>query len=530
MKNCIVKYLLSILFSLALIKIAAQPLSISSQNCFGAGQSDIPVKEARLNNGNRIILSSSNSPAGNDKSEGCRGDYDFWVVCIGPNNQIIWEKTIGGSNNDQAASVLVTADQSIYVAGATKSPISGEQSNTPFGNWDAWIIKMNSTGSILWDKNYGGVSVDGFSQLLELGSGNLLAFGSSSSGVSGNKTSASFGATDIWCLKITPNGTILNDWSIGGDQIDTRPKVFMEEANKIKLVCSSSSGISGLKTQDSFGSFDLWVQEIDTNCNILQQQTIGGADIDQVTDILLSTNGNLLILAESWSNTSGLKTEDAYGLMDTWLLKLDPNFNISNQKTIGGSGQDYGSRLFEFPNGNLVVLANSDSPINSFKNEANLGLTDIWLYSVDANFNWITNETIGTTTDDIVVDLNFYQNELHLLGYSNGTAEIDKTCNGYGNFDIWYLNLNTTLEVMDVPTPIQFNISPNPAQNEITITQNTDQQTNIKLLDLNGAMIHQWQLNTTSQTFDISSLTNGIYWLHFEKDGTSYKEKLVIAH
>ncbi|MFM6994557.1 MAG: T9SS type A sorting domain-containing protein [Sediminibacterium sp.] len=523
-------YLLTILFSLLLIQIAAQPFSISSQNCYGAGQSDIPVQEAKLSNGNRLILCSSNSPAGNDKTESCRGDYDFWVVCLDPTNQIIWDKTIGGSNNDQAASILVTADQSIYVAGSTKSPISGEQSNTPFGNWDAWLIKMNSSGTILWDKNYGGQAVDGFNQLLELSSGNILAFGSSSSEVSGNKTSTNFGATDIWCLKITPNGAILNDWSIGGDQIDTRPKVLMEEANKIKLVCSSSSGISGLKTQASFGSYDLWLSEIDTNCQIIRQQTIGGADIDQVSAVIASANGDLLVLAESWSNSSGLKTEDAFGLMDTWLLKLDADFNILNQKTIGGSGQDYGNRLFEFPNGNILVVANSDSPVNTFKNEPNIGQTDIWLYGVAANFNFFFDETIGTAAEDMSVDLNVNQNEFHLLGYSNGAAENDKTCNGYGNLDIWTMNLSTTLEVMLLSQPFRISSSPNPAQNEITITQNTAQNTNIKLLDLNGAIINNWQQSVTSQTYDISGLSNGIFWLQFETDGVLQSEKLVVFH
>ena len=120
------KYLLCLLSCATFSMAKAQVGTLTEQFCFGASQSEIPVQEVRLTNGNRIILTSSNSPAGNDKSENCRGDYDFWVVCYGPNDQIIWEKTIGGSDIDLASTVLVSSDQSIYIAGGTKSPMSAE--------------------------------------------------------------------------------------------------------------------------------------------------------------------------------------------------------------------------------------------------------------------------------------------------------------------------------------------------------------------------------------------------------------------
>ena len=116
-----------------------------------------------------------------------------------------------------------------------------------------------------------------------------------------------------------------------------------------------------MKSEPSFGLTDIWVLDLDTNCNIIQQKTIGGSDNDKPTDLLWSNEGKLLLLAESWSNVSGLKTEDAYGFMDTWILKLADNLDIIQQKTIGGDIYDYGGQLIEWPNGNLSVLTNSNS-------------------------------------------------------------------------------------------------------------------------------------------------------------------------
>jgi hypothetical protein len=201
-QNNLMKYLFLLSTILLFSNAFAQFGSISNQYCIGSTATDIPVKEALLDNGNRIVLFISNSPAAGVKTENCRGDYDFWVLCLDPNDQIVWQKTIGGTDQDYPSSILITEDQSIYVCGMTLSPQSFEQSNVLFGSWDAWLIKMNSAGDILWDKIYGGAASDSFNDLVELPSGNLLVFGSSASGMTGNKTSSNFGGSDIWCLTL----------------------------------------------------------------------------------------------------------------------------------------------------------------------------------------------------------------------------------------------------------------------------------------------------------------------------------------
>jgi len=510
--------------------IFSQSFDISSQLCLGALNSDIPIKQAKLNNGNKIILTQSNSPASSDKTENSRGDYDFWILCLDASEQIIWQKTIGGTNIDLPSDLLISADQNIYIGGTTKSPASFEQSNALYGSWDAWLIKLNSSGDILWDKNYGGIGMDGFNELIELPSGNIMAFGSSASSNSGNKTSTSYGSIDVWYLKLNSNGSILNDCSIGGADIDTRPIVVQSSPNHLVLVCESSSNLSGLKTQDSYGFTDLWVIHIDTNCSVLQQKTIGGSDIDGVSDILLKNNGDLLILSQSWSNISGLKSEDSYGLMDTWLLLLNNNLDIILQKTIGGVGQDYGSCIYELANGNIVVAANSDSPQNTFKTESNIGLMDIWMYGVDANFNFIADQTLGTTSDDNVVDFELEQNGLYInvLACSSGGVQNDKSCPGNGGFDIWEIDFNSTLLIHDVIMDLNFEVFPNPATDNLNIYVNTDSPLIIELLEFSGKVVKKLYFFSRTQTFDVKSLSSGIYWLRFQLNGKSYFKKIVV--
>lgn len=507
------KHLILLLTGLFLSQAAAQIGSISSQYCKGSTSSDIAVKQAKLNNGNKILITQSNSPASGDKTENSRGDYDFWVICLDQNDQIVWEKTIGGTNIDLPSDLLISSDQNIYIGGTTKSPTSFEQTNSLYGSWDAWLIKMTSSGNILWDKNYGGTALDGFSDLIELQSGNIMAFGSSASSNSGNKTSSSYGSIDVWCLKLNSNGTILNDWSIGGADIDTRPIVVQSGPNHLKLVCESLSNISGLKTENCFGSTDLWVLDLDTNCTIQQQKTIGGSDIDGVSDILLNNNGDLLILSQSWSNISGLKSEDSYGLMDTWLLLLNNDLDIVLQKTIGGVGQDYGSRIHELANGNIVVAANSDSPQNTFKTEANIGLMDVWMYAVDANFNFIADQTLGTTLDDNVVDLFMDPNatNISILANSSGSAQNDKTCVGNGGYDIWGLTLNSTLQTNEIQPTTSLKVYPNPSTGVFSFEGLADLsgQLRIQVSNTYGQIVWEESITDANQQFTIES--PGVY-------------------
>jgi hypothetical protein len=505
----------------------AQFGSITSQYCIGSTSADIPVKEALLDNGNRILLLASNSPIAGNKTENCRGNYDFWVLCLDPNDQIIWQRTIGGSENDSPSNLLITEDQSIFLSGITLSPQSFEQTNVPFGSWDAWLIKMNINGDILWDKVYGGFASDSFTQLIELPSGNILAFGTSASGMTGNKTSSNFGADDLWCLKLDQDGSILMDKSIGGSEFDDRPLIIQTALNRIKLVAESWSDISGLKTEPSFGYSDIWVLDLDTNCNIIQQKTIGGSDMDKPDDLMWSSDGMLLILAESWSNQSGLKTEDSYGLMDTWILKLDTDLNIIQQKTVGSNFEEYGGQFIEFANGNICVAVNSNSNPNQFMSTSSLGSFDIWIYALDANFNFLMDKTINTPQDEALTYLSLNSNlsDIQLLAATDAGDSYDKSCPTNGAIDLWGLTLNSTLEVNDIQTSSSIKLYPNPTSKFITIeNNNAEQLLSIDLLDYAGKHIKSFNPNNTS--INLSDLTPGIYLLQISTTQGNYCEKI----
>ena len=80
------------------------------------------------------------------------GDSDIWVLKLDSIGEIEWQKTYGGSEDDYARSIQNTSDSGYIVAGITQSFGAGLE--------DFWILKLNSVGAIEWQRTYGGSEND----------------------------------------------------------------------------------------------------------------------------------------------------------------------------------------------------------------------------------------------------------------------------------------------------------------------------------------------------------------------------------
>src|SRR2546426_327482 len=91
---------------------------------------------------------------------------------------IQWQKCLGGSRNDVANDVLLTTDGSIIVVGSSQSNdgnVSGHHGS--LDSTDAWIAKLDASGILLWQKSIGGLNNDVFKTIIATGDGNYLCIG-----------------------------------------------------------------------------------------------------------------------------------------------------------------------------------------------------------------------------------------------------------------------------------------------------------------------------------------------------------------
>jgi hypothetical protein len=144
------------------------------------------------------------------------------------------------------------------------------------GDWDYWIVKTDALGNIQWQNAIGGFSSDILYSVQQTGEGGYILGGTSSSPMSGDKTENSNGTHDYWIVKTDALGNIQWQNTIGGNSSDQLYSVQQTTDGGYILGGWSSSNISGDKTENGIGGTDYWIVKTDVSGNIQWQNTIGG--------------------------------------------------------------------------------------------------------------------------------------------------------------------------------------------------------------------------------------------------------------
>lgn len=501
-----------LLTSLSVFSTLAQNAFIQNDKCFGGSLEDVFNGQISLTDGRHVLFGYSKSNISGTKTENGFGGMDGWVILLDQNNNEVWQKTIGGTYTDFFSNGIQLANGNICLLGTSESSATGNKTSVSNGGTDAWLIQLDLNGNILLDKSYGGLESDnGGGSIIEGNDGFIYLFCSSVSGISGVKTEPNIGMFDIWLLKCDAAGNIVQQKTIGGTATDYIWNVVQDVNGDFIVAAQSSSGISGDKTESNIGLQDFWVLKINTNFQIINQKTIGGTSSDYPNCMLLK-NGNITIVGNSDSNASGNKTESSYGWSDYWLVELTANFDIIREKTIGSDFDDYGCSANLLPNGNLFICGYSDSPSNEFKSQNNIGGRDIWFFLLDDNWNIIYDRTLGSTgSESGCIASGSDLSNFSIFCNSNGAANNDKTCPTNGQIDFWILSLSSDLSV-DENLSDQFLVFPNPASETLTISlPDNAATTDCILVDNAGKEVKRFIVSGGENLMNISELESGSY-------------------
>lgn len=226
---------------------------------YGGPQADFLSQIIEGSQNNYLLIGTSFSGIGGDKSQEGRGGWDFWIVNIDGNGNKLWDQRFGGSGSDLPAQAISTRDSTYVLAGISNSDQSGDKGEDSRGGWDYWVIKIDRDGTKLWDKRFGGFVNDNLHALLETREGNYVLGGSSDSGKGAEKSEENKGANDFWLVKINRGGEKLWDRSFGGEGDDQLLGVSQTLKGHFLLAGHSSSTSSHDKSQPSRGGYDYWL-------------------------------------------------------------------------------------------------------------------------------------------------------------------------------------------------------------------------------------------------------------------------------
>ncbi len=361
---------------------------------YGGTTSDILSSIINTSDGGFLLGGRSTSNISPDKSEDSRGSSDYWIIKIDANGNKLWDKTYGGDQGDLLYKILATTDGGYLLCGESQSGISGEKSD-PSNDFDFWVVKIDANGNKLWDKTFGADDRERSTTASLASDGGFLLGGFSNSNISGDKSENAKGGYDYWVIKLDSNGNKLWDKTIGGSTQDELYGLASTSDNGFILGGASEANISGDKSENSKGSSDYWIVKIDASGNIQWDKTIGSSGYDFLTNVLQSTDGGFILCGSSSSDISGDKTEDSRGNSDFWVVKTNASGNIQWDKTLGGDSADTPFTLEQATDGGYISGGITRSSASGDKTEDSRGIHDYWVIKLEAENLSVKKSTLS---------------------------------------------------------------------------------------------------------------------------------------
>lgn len=511
------KITLYVLLSLSLRPVEAQ--LIMWQQILGGSSFEYPQRLLKTDNGFLIagFTSSTDIP-------GYHGGFsDFWLAETDSTGNQLWQKTYGGSSSEYLYEILKLND-GFAMAGSTQS--NDGNVTVAFGNADFWLVKTDLSGTVSWQKSFGGSNGEIANDLIQTSDGGFLLLGRTSS-VDG-QIAVNKGQNDIWIVKTDSTGNFQWQVSYGsGSNEEGKSVVQLNDGSFILIADIQANGgdISG-----HHGAYDTWVAKLSESGNLIWGKAIGGSKDDISSEIIQSSDGNLVITGYSESIDGDLSGIPLAGKADGWIYKMDTSGSIIWQKRYGSyRNEHFFSPAKEIIGHGYLVVGNIVDSIGG------VGLIDdAWVLTLDQFGNKIFDEKLGGFRSDYAVDAIPIQiGESVILGF---THSVDGDLSGLTpQMDAWLFRFSQVLiSIPDLENnKNSFSVYPVPSNGIFHFYTNVPE--NIKAITITGLsgkeVFSSNSILTKRQIIDLSDQSSGVYLMVvLFIDNSKSMAKLILQH
>lgn len=348
--------------------------AITWQKTFGGNADELAITSAATPDGGYVLAGYTLTNNNGDVGPN-HGGVDFWVIKLNSNGTLLWQKTLGGNADDWPTAVTVTSEGKIAVAGYTKSNNNGDV-GANHGNEDFWVIVLeNTNGAIAWKKTFGGNASDVARALAPAEDGGIYVGGNTNSNNNGD-VPATKGSTDFLVLKLDKNGAIVWKKTLGGSNIEDLNALAVAPNNTLIAVGSTKSNNNG-DVGPTTGSEDYWITSLNAGTGALNwQKTFGGQSPDAAKSVFARSNGAIVVAGYVYSKNSGDVMSNP-GNGDFWVIQLNSNGNMVWKKALGGDNEEIAFAVVDGGNGPVIAgytLSNKSGDVGD-----NRGNADFWV-------------------------------------------------------------------------------------------------------------------------------------------------------
>ena len=253
------------------------------------------------------------------------GGENGYVAKIDTQGALIWQTIIGGGDLNKLFSAIATPD-GFALFGLTYSNASGES--------DAWVVKLDANGNVVWNKTYGNATDTAARTGVLAPDGDYMVAGYTNPQGESNY--------DFLLLKIDPAGNMIWNKTYGGTG-SQEAYAMTKAADGYVIVGDTVSTVTDI---------DAWVVKVDLNGTMLWAKTVGGKNADSPSFITPSKDGGYLVGGFTFSFGAGNR--------DFWLFKIDDSGQVLWSCTQGNEGFQEAYSVIEAGENQYVMVGWTD--------------------------------------------------------------------------------------------------------------------------------------------------------------------------
>jgi len=329
------------------------------------------------------------------------GTQDAFAIKLDSSGTTTWSKNFGGSGGATVygQSIAVDGSGNVYLGGYFQSASLTTPSLTKKGTRDAFAIKLNSSGTASWSKNYGGAGAAAYGQSIAVdGTGNVYLGGYFQSANLTTPALTKIGTSDAFAIKLDSSGNTTWSKNYGGAGVTTYGQsIAVDGSGNVYLSGSFQSASLTTPALTKIGNSDAFAIKLDSSGNTTWSKNYGGAGAAAYgKSIAVDGSGNVYLSGSF--NTANLTTPSLtlIGAQDAFAMKLDSSGNTMWSKNYGGAGVSADGLSIAFDGSGNVYLIGSFNTANLTTPSLTLiGASDGFAMKLDSSGNTTWSKNFG---------------------------------------------------------------------------------------------------------------------------------------
>ena len=250
---------------------------------------------------NGFLDVTASNGAGMDRKKSNKGQKhgvgEFWCHKLDGNGILQWRRYFGGTSNDRSYDAIETLEGDFVIVGSSES--QDVDVSNPRGSYDAWIVKTNSKGDLLWECSIGGSAYDIANAIIENRKGEYVVLGQSFS--QDRDIEKPLGSSDMFLSILSPSGELKSSKNIGNKGFDSG-KALIERPDGT-LILLGHTAPETLAAEENFLSNNVFIAHTLPNGNVIKQYKLIGDGLDLGHDITQLEGGKTIVTGTTESSS-----------------------------------------------------------------------------------------------------------------------------------------------------------------------------------------------------------------------------------